>query len=181
VDDGNGIVAWLALGVAALSLAWQLYGAWQRSRTKIRVVVRHTAAPESLEGPALLSIPSLGLDFRPGVWLPDEDERLAYVLVVVVINDGDTTEYVHDIRVIDPSRRLGAGADDGTGPRELLPRNRLTWPFRPDRLFFDADKGFTVSVALGSHREIETTMQFLADELLAEIDAHNESIQCDRP
>jgi len=173
MDDGNEVVAWLALLVAALSLFWQVVSARARSRTRLRVVVRHGAVSQSLNGDQLLAIPALGLDVRPFVWGVHEGEPLAYVIVVVVINDGETTEAVSDVRVLNHDRRQGAGADDGTGPRGLPPRDRVTWALRADRLAFDLADGFFVVLALASGKGAESGPCFLDDGLLDHIAQHN--------
>lgn len=163
-------VAWVALGVAVLSLAWQIIDAWQRRRTNVAVDVRHLAVPaNSPDGPNLLDVPAVGLDDRPVVWSLDPEEPLTYVVTVVAVNRGETTESVADLRVFDLARRTAAGASDGTGARELPPRDRVTWAFRVDGLSFDAREGFIAEAVLGSGKVVRSGPHRLDDDLLDEI------------
>ncbi len=109
-----------------------------------------------------------------------EDERLTYVLTVAAVNEGETTEYVNDIRVEDLDGTVGAGADDGTGPRELLPRDRVTWAFAPQHLMFDPGRGFMATVVLASGAPIRSGPHFLDDSIQGLIEQHNAEVGGER-
>jgi hypothetical protein len=174
--DLNALAAWLALLLAAASLAWQVWEARRRRSTRLRVEVAHVGAPASLEGDDLLTIPALGLDRRAVIWHSEPSEVLAYILVVVVVNDGETVESVADIRVLDASGRRGVGADNSTGSRELPPRDRVLWAFRPDAIDLDLRDGFRVAVALDSGSGIVAGPFYLDDQLIAALLEHNEPL-----
>lgn len=135
--DGQELVAWLALGVGAVSLGWQVLDARRRRATDVELQIQHAALPASIpDGPELLGIPSIGNDDQNVIW-PAPDDRLTYVTVVAAVNRGESPEWMHDMRVCDRRRTLGSGANPGGPPLELPARGRKAWAFRVDGAIFD--------------------------------------------
>jgi hypothetical protein len=179
VDGGDGIIAWLALAVAVAALAWQILDASRRRRRHIDVRVRHLALPASVtDGPELVAVPAIGLAEGVAIW--PAMEPLSYVVAIVVVNDGESTEYVEDVRIRNLDETRGSGASDGRGTRELRPRERVTWAFRPERAVFDLRHGFHVSAVVASGRPIDSGPHFLDDDLRKSIGDHNAELPSDR-
>lgn len=164
---------WLAVAIAATALGWNITDALRRRRTRVEVVIRHAAVPAHFDGDELLTIPSIGYADAPIIWPAYQEERLAYVVAVVAINRGESKESVGDMRILSSELDLAAGADDGTGPRDLPPRDRVIWALPVDGLAFDASEGFFAEVILGSGDTIRTGLQFLDHRLVEVIDEHN--------
>ena len=178
MEGGDGTVAWLALVVGLASLVWQVVEAVRRRRRRIEVRVRHLAIPASVpNGPELLAFPAIGLDDEV-IW--PAMEPLSYAVAVVVINDGEATEYLEDIRIRNVAGTLGAGANAGRA-EELRPRERFTWAFRPERAVFDLRDGFFVTAVFASGKPVETGPHFLRDGLREHIAGHNAELPRERP
>jgi len=97
-------------------------------------------------------------------------------LAVVAVNEGEGTEYIEDLRVQNLERTLGEGATDGSGARQLPPRDRVTWAFRPERAQFDLADGFIAIAVLASDRQVTTGPHVLDDRLRALIAQHNADV-----
>ncbi len=171
--DASTIVPWLALGVASLSLTWQIIESRRRRTTRVEVEIQHAALPASVDPGAVLDFPGLGNDDRTVIW-PGTNEPLTYALVLAAVNRGESTEWLHDMRLYDVSRTTGAGANAGPAV-ELPSRGRWPWGFRLDRSSFDLADGFYVEVVLASG-SITTGPHHLDAELRAEIASHNAGV-----
>lgn len=173
--NGAEVAAWLALVVASGSLGWQILESRRRRTSRVDVEVHHVALSEGVPDPELVSVPALGLDARHTVWPAADGERLTYVLAVVAVNHGETTESVEDLRVVSLDGTMASGASQGGDAQPLPPRDRVTWAFRPARAEWDMANGFYAIARLGTS-EVVTGPHHLDRELAQLIDQHNESI-----
>jgi hypothetical protein len=154
-----------ALG-ATCSLGWQVWRERRRLRTSVRIDFEH------------------GSNFVYGsqVLGANDNAPREYVLSVVVINDGETTEYVRDIGIeIADGRGFGFDFGRGDGDRVLAPRGRVSHEFRlsdhPD-VDLEAD-GFVALVRLGSGLNLKTGTRRLQPEVLEDLKAHNSRLTRD--
>jgi hypothetical protein len=158
-------IAIYAAAVGSGSLGWQVYREINRSRTKIRVEVEHATRPR--QGPFV-------------VWGGDpvdpRPDPIEYELTLVVVNDGETTEFVRDLWIHNPSR--GEGFDvglDGDGDAELAPRSRLFQRFALEGLPVDLSEGFYGQARLASGRVLQSSPERLDDGLLEHVRGFNET------
>jgi hypothetical protein len=106
----------------------------------------------------------------------DPDPRpcpIGYELSVVVVNNGETTEYVRDIWVQNATRTEGCDVDKSDTDKTLVPRGRVAASLRIDDIDLDFSKGFIAIVRLASGRLIESKVDHLDKDLLEHIAAHN--------
>lgn len=173
--DAADVVPWLALALAAASFGWQVIEARRRRATRVGLEVQHAAVPASVpDGPELVDLPGLGIEERTVVW--PTDEPLAYVVVLMAVNRGESQESLLDLRFSNREQTIGAGANPGGPPLGLPPHDRRAWAFRVDHVAFDLADGFYADVILGA-RAIRSGPHFLDSGLVEHIAAHNAEVQ----
>ena len=141
-------------GAATVSLGWQIYRERRRLKTTVRIELQHGHG--FVEG-----WPLIGNHPEP----PRE-----YLLTVIVVNDGETTEYVHTIGVETPDG-LGFGTD--LDDRELQPRGRVAVTLRLGNKDSDLSAGFYLCAELGSGRVIRSGLEHLEMGVVEDVAQHN--------
>lgn len=105
--------------VGTVGLGWQIWRETRRTRTNIRVELEHAAMPREFYV----------------AFTGDPDQRsgpVEYVVSVIVVNDGESTEYVRDIWLENRARTRGYDfGHDGEHDGELLPRGRIATSASP--------------------------------------------------
>ena len=145
---------------ATCSLGWQVWRERRRLRTRVRIDFEH------------------GSNFVYGSDVLDRNAsgRREYVPTVVVINEGETTEYVRDVGIeIADGRGFGFDFGRGDGDRVLVPRGRVSHEFRlsehPD-IDLEVD-GFVALVRLALGLNLKTETHRLQPEVVDDLMAHN--------
>jgi hypothetical protein len=153
------------------SLGWQVWREHQRLSTDVRVEFEHSAHPRQL-----FVMVGNGPDRRPG--------PLEYELGLVVVNHGQTTEYVRHTFVRNAAETEGFDFGDmDEGDKELPPRGRVFsrvrpaelspervfGPTIPDRFSVDLSEGFYGYARLGSGRIVRSKLEHLDPEITRHI------------
>lgn len=147
---------------ATFSVGWQVFRERRRLRTHVRIEFEHGSA--FLAGSEVLE--------------PRRENRpREYVLTVVIINKGETTEYVSDV-LIEPTNDDGFGIALGRGPQGdalLAPRGRFTCEFPLTQFAHDRNlaDGFVAKVRLASGVNLMTKRHELLPEVLQDVGEHN--------
>lgn len=149
-----------AAAVGSASLGWQIYREIRRLKTDLRVEIEHAARPRPM-------YVAFGSDSDP------RPEPLEYELTLVVVNDGETTEYVRDAAIEDAARTAGYDFGDELADKELRPRNRVFAQVRVQDLEFDPSHGFYGVARLASGREIKSRVERLDNGVLEHIEEWN--------
>lgn len=170
----------IAVSVSGLSLcvsAWagvtaERARAWQRRRdeeareTRVLVEFVHSTGPE--QGWPMFAV---GDQVSPPA-------PTRYTVTLVVVNAGETTEYIaaaffYPPTIEDGGPFLPAYGDEGPGgslPHELRPRARLTVPVQLDAEAIEWMRGgFIAEVWLGSGARVRSEVEYLVDDLLANL------------
>jgi hypothetical protein len=143
--------------VGSVGLGWQIWREVRRTRTDIRVEIEHAAKQRRF----FVVVPD-DPDPRP--------EPLEYEVSVVVVNDGETTEYVRGIYLESRARTEGYHfGNAGEGDQVLRPRSRIADSVRLNELDFDASRGVVGIVELASGRSIESKLEMLNQNTLDHI------------
>jgi hypothetical protein len=146
--------------VGTAGLGWQVWREVRRLRTDIRVEFEHAAKHRQFYV----------------AWAGDPDTRpepLQYELTVVVVNDGETTEWVREITIENRARTQGYEFDNTEGDEQLEPRSRVFARERVEHMDFDPSDGFVGTARLASGRKIESKLERLNQDILDHIAEHN--------
>jgi hypothetical protein len=146
--------------VGTAGLGWQIWREARRLTTDVSVEFEHAA-----QGSRVLVANLSDPDPRP--------RPIEYELSVVVVNDGETTEYVRDIWIENPTRTEGCDVSASDPDKELVPRGRVVASLRIEGLDLDLSMGFIAIVRLASGRVIESKVDHLHQHLLDHIATHN--------
>jgi hypothetical protein len=159
----DGVAIYAAV-VGTGSLGWQVFRERRRLRTIVRVEFEHASRP----------IRSPNAAIGPGEPLLS---LLDYELAVVVINDGETAEWVRSISIEDAAGTHGYdfGHPSG-GDQELQPRARTFARLTATDLPFDPANGFYGIVHLASGSEVRSKLSHLDDGILEHIAERNGSV-----
>jgi hypothetical protein len=154
-----------AVMVALAALAWQVAEARRRRTPRVRVDVQHAALPDALpDGPELLEQPLIGQTTQRVVW--PATEPLAYVLVAMAVNHGETLETVEDLRLVTVADKMGCGANPGEPGRPLPPGERVSWALRPDHSALDFSEGFHFEAILGRGTVVRSAPCYLDQSVI---------------
>jgi hypothetical protein len=157
----SNVVAIYAAVVGTGSLGWQVYRERRRLRTNVRVEFEHSA--RSVSTPMV----SWG-DEPPG---PDP---LYSELAVVIINNGETVEWVRSVWIEAAAGTAGTNlSNEHRGDLELKPRARVFARVDTADLPFDPEDGFYGIVRLASGEEVRSKLSHLDDVILAHITEWN--------
>lgn len=153
-------VAIYAALVGSGSLGWQVWRERNRLSTKIRVEFEHGTPPRPM-----FVVYAGDTDRRP--------EPLEYELTLVVINDGETTEYVRDAWIEDVAGTGGNHFDDLGDEGQLPPRARVSVSLRTHHVETDFSAGFVGVARLASGRLVQSKVEHLDAHLLEHIETWN--------
>jgi hypothetical protein len=127
-------VAYVALGLSVLSIAWNVWSYFHSRRFDVRVTVRSEGVPVRLEG-----------------------ETPEYQLTVVVTNHGSTTEFIERVGlefIDETAEEMGISGVSKQVDKELAPNQnfRWTWDLGQQRYAVGRKYVGTASLARGGGR-----------------------------
>jgi hypothetical protein len=150
-----------AAAVGTGSIGWQIYRELRRLKTDIRVEFEHASESRQV-------FVAFGADTDP------RPHPLEYELSIVVVNDGETQEFIRDVGLEQAAGGTGHDFGEGrTGDRELPPRGRFVEQIRVGHVDFDFSSGFRATARLASGRVIQSDVTHLDRRLLAHIEEWN--------
>jgi hypothetical protein len=158
---GSLIVSGYAAWTANAARSWQRKRDRERLQTRVTVTFEHQA------------------DRRHGgdQWEGDPPppfRELAYYLTIVVRNDGETTEWIAGLDVLqalpDEDGPCGFDFEIGSADGELRPRQRFTRRVAVHTLPFDTAPGFVGIARLASGVESRSEVEHLMPELVEHVE-----------
>jgi hypothetical protein len=153
----SNVVAIYAAVVGTGSLGWQVYRERRRLRTNVRVEFEHSAQPVNMP------MVSWGAE-------PLGPDPLYSELAVVIINNGETVEWVRSVWIEDAAGTAGSDlGNEHRGDLELKPRARVFARIDTADLPFDPEGGFFGIARLASGEEVRSNLSHLDDVILAHI------------
>jgi len=148
--------------VGTVGLGWQIWREVRRMSTHVRVELEQSSQVRG--GPFV----SVGADVDP------RPEPVEYEIAVVVINDGETTEYLRNVWLENAARTEGYDfRPDDRSDRELPPRSRIQETVRLPELSLDLSNGMVGIARLASGRIVESEVEPLDQSILDHIAEFN--------
>lgn len=146
--------------VGTIGVGWQIWREKQRLRTNLRVEIEHCASAQQ----GLIGTTS------------DGPRPLDYEVVVNVINDGETTEYVRRVSIEDAQESHGIDLHLRSDPdAELPPRGRTKCSIRLDTAVGAGwAEGFKGIAWLASGRSVESVVEIFDQDIIEHIEVHNQ-------
>lgn len=157
--EATTVIAGYGAVVSTVALSWQIIREIRKRRPSVRVAIEHGAAPV----PSIMTTGS------------GPERLLDYSINVVVVNEGENTEYVRELSIEDADRNYGYDfLPSSRSDRELPPRARIAESVLLSALDVGSlDRGFVARVQLASGAVRESQVVSLDDEIASYVFTHN--------